>query len=153
MYIFQQLQNIARYTGVILVKKSKIHGIWLSIYCKFYVLFPTITKYRSIYIVILVQISRKYLISEHQFRVNLIYFILKLQNIGLYFCDFGKIMSKIPNFWASFYRKFEVLFQKLQNIVRYTIVLLVDTSRKYLILNIILGKSLYIFCNKLRNIG
>ena len=64
-------------------------------------------------------------------------------------------MSKRPNFWASLYPKFEVLSQNRQNIVRYAIVILVDTSRKYLILNINIGQMwiIWYFSRKLQNIG
>ena len=93
----------------------------------------------GIYILILVQVSREYLISEHYFRVNLFYLKITIDRL-IYFRDFFKIMSKRPNFWASLYPKFEVLSQNRQNIVRYAIVILVDTSRKYLILNINIGQ-------------
>ena len=40
-------------------KKLKIPDIWVSLYCKFDVRFPKITKYSSINYAILVEISRQ----------------------------------------------------------------------------------------------
>ena len=61
-------------------------------------------------IVILVQISQKYLIFEH-YSVIWMYFFPETRK-SIYYRDFGPNKSKIPFFWTSLYYKFEELFQK-----------------------------------------
>ena len=47
------------YHGDVGKKNLKIPDIWVSLYCKFDVRFPKITKYSSINYAILVEISRQ----------------------------------------------------------------------------------------------
>ena len=53
--------------------------------------------------------------------------------MSIYYCEFGTRESKnlIFDYYYSVY--LVIFFRKLQNIVRYTILILVQTSRKYLI--------------------
>ena len=98
--------------------------------------------------------SRKYLISEHHFKINLKYFIQKLQTIGRY--TFVILISSCRisfTFGYHYILNLRYFFQKLETIVRHTIVILLDTSRKYLIFGHYYRTNLIYFLRKFQNIG
>ena len=66
--------------------------------------------------------------------------------MSIYYCEFGTRESKnlIFDYYYSVY--LVIFFRKLQNIVRYTILILVQTSRKYLIFKHYIYKYRSIYC-------
>ena len=114
MYFFQKIQNIVRYT-----------------------------------ILILVQISRKYLIFQHHYIVNLLCLFRKLQSIGR---NTSLILVKtilriiLMKNWRTF-------SNKKKEKARYIIEILVQISRKYLIIKYHYSVNLMYFSQKSQNIG
>ena len=99
MYFSQKLQNIGRYTSVILAQISQKYPIFVHHFSVNLIFFSekyTTCRYPS---VILVQQSRKYLLFGHNYIVNSRYFFKNIQNIGRHIIViFVQNKSKVPDY-------------------------------------------------------